>query len=63
MDEEKIGLAKALTGIQGLDEITAGGLPAGRTTLVRGSAESGKTVFGLEFLVVVPPSLTNQAFS
>lgn len=51
MGEEKIGLAKALTGIQGLDEITAGGLPAGRTTLVCGSAGSGKTVFGLEFLV------------
>jgi circadian clock protein KaiC len=44
-------LAKAPTGIEGLDEITAGGLPAGRTTLVCGSAGSGKTIFGLEFLV------------
>ena len=51
MSSEKSGLSKAPTGIEGLDEITAGGLPAGRTTLVCGSAGSGKTVFGLEFLV------------
>jgi circadian clock protein KaiC len=44
-------LQKALTGIQGLDEITGGGLPSGRPTLVSGSAGSGKTLFGLEFLV------------
>jgi circadian clock protein KaiC len=44
-------LPKALTGIQGLDEITRGGLPRGRPTLVSGSAGSGKTLFGLEFLV------------
>src|SRR4051812_26241915 len=44
-------LPKALTGIQGLDEITNGGLPRGRPTLVSGSAGSGKTMFGLEFLV------------
>ncbi len=44
-------LKKALTGIQGLDEITAGGLPSGRPTLVSGGAGSGKTLFGLEFLV------------
>ena len=44
-------LAKVLTGIQGLDEVTRGGLPAGRPTLVSGSAGSGKTLFGLEFLV------------
>ncbi|MGH9563290.1 MAG: circadian clock protein KaiC [Terracidiphilus sp.] len=48
---ENFGLTKAPTGIDGLDEITSGGLPAGRTTLVCGSAGSGKTVFGLEFLV------------
>jgi len=46
-----IRLSKALTGIQGLDEITAGGLPMGRPTLVCGGAGSGKTLFGLEFLV------------
>src|SRR6202521_2021599 len=44
-------LRKAFTGIQGLDEITGGGLPSGRPTLVSGGAGSGKTLFGLEFLV------------
>ena len=44
-------LSKAATGIQGLDEITGGGLPSGRPTLVSGGAGSGKTLFGLEFLV------------
>src|ERR1700680_1663449 len=44
-------LPKALTGIQGFDEITRGGLPTGRPTLVSGGAGSGKTMFGLEFLV------------
>jgi circadian clock protein KaiC len=46
-----LALPKALTGIQGLDEITNGGLPRGRPTLVSGSAGSGKSMFGLEFLV------------
>jgi circadian clock protein KaiC len=45
------GLAKASTGIKGLDEITLGGLPRGRPTLVCGSAGSGKTLLGMEFLV------------
>jgi len=44
-------LQKSPTGIQGFDEITAGGLPAGRPTLVCGSAGCGKTLFGMEFLV------------
>jgi circadian clock protein KaiC len=44
-------LPKALTGIQGLDEITLGGLPRGRPTLISGGAGSGKTLFGLEFLI------------
>ncbi len=44
-------LAKCPTGIQGLDEITFGGLPRGRPTLVCGSAGSGKTLMGMEFLV------------
>ncbi len=44
-------LAKAKTGIKGLDEITFGGLPAGRTTLVSGSAGCGKTILGIEFLL------------
>jgi circadian clock protein KaiC len=44
-------LAKSPTGIDGLDEITFGGLPKGRTTLITGGAGSGKTLLGLEFLV------------
>jgi circadian clock protein KaiC len=44
-------LPKSPTGISGLDEITGGGLPRGRPTLVVGSAGSGKTLFGMEFLV------------
>ncbi len=44
-------LPKSLTGIQGLDEITDGGLPRGRPTLIYGSAGSGKTLLGVEFLV------------
>ena len=44
-------LPKALTGIQGLDEITLGGLPRGRPTLICGSAGCGKTLFAMEFLV------------
>jgi len=42
---------KVLTGIQGFDEITQGGLPRGRTTLVMGGAGCGKTVFSLQTLV------------
>lgn len=44
-------LAKSRTGIQGLDEITGGGLPLGRPTLVCGSAGCGKTLLATEFLV------------
>ena len=44
-------LPKCTTGIQGLDEITSGGLPQGRPTLVCGSAGCGKTLLGIEFLV------------
>lgn len=44
-------LSRSLTGIKGLDEITLGGLPTGRPTLVCGSAGSGKTLFAVEFLV------------
>ncbi|RSK44846.1 circadian clock protein KaiC [Hymenobacter perfusus] len=44
-------LPKAPTGIDGLDEITEGGLPLGRPTLVCGSAGCGKTLMGVEFLV------------
>ncbi len=44
-------LPKCPTGITGFDEITLGGLPAGRSTLVCGGPGCGKTLFGLEFLV------------
>jgi circadian clock protein KaiC len=44
-------LEKSLTGIKGLDEITKGGLPKGRPTLVCGGAGSGKTMLAAEFLV------------
>ncbi|HYK03124.1 MAG TPA: circadian clock protein KaiC [Thermoanaerobaculia bacterium] len=42
---------KAPTGIPGLDELTGGGLPRGRTTLLVGGSGSGKTILALEFLV------------
>jgi hypothetical protein len=44
-------LEKVPTGIQGLDEITCGGLPRGRATLVYGGPGCGKTLLALEFLV------------
>lgn len=44
-------LSKVLTGIDGFDEITQGGLPKGRTSLICGSAGCGKTLFATEFLV------------
>jgi circadian clock protein KaiC len=45
------GIRKAPTGMTGLDDITAGGLPAGRPTLICGSAGCGKTLMAMEFLV------------
>jgi circadian clock protein KaiC len=44
-------LPKSPTGIQGLDEITEGGLPRGRPTLICGTAGCGKTLMAMEFLV------------
>jgi circadian clock protein KaiC len=44
-------LRKSRTGIRGLDEITGGGLPVGRPTLVYGGAGCGKTLLAMEFLV------------
>lgn len=44
-------IAKAPTGIKGLDDITGGGLPKGRPTLVCGGTGCGKTLLGMEFLV------------
>ena len=44
-------LQKSLTGIKGLDEITGGGLPQGRPTLICGGTGCGKTLLSMEFLV------------
>jgi len=44
-------IQKCPTGIKGFDEITEGGLPKNRTTLVSGGAGSGKTLLGLDFLI------------
>lgn len=44
-------LQKCPTGIKGFDQITEGGLPKNRTTLISGSAGSGKTLLGLDFLI------------
>ncbi len=46
-----VALEKTPTGVAGLDEITGGGLPKGRPTLVCGAAGCGKTLLGMEFLV------------
>ncbi len=51
LGKENRRLPKALTGIQGLDEITQGGFPRGRPTLICGSAGAGKTLLAMEFLV------------
>jgi circadian clock protein KaiC len=51
MASNPAGITKAPTGITGLDELTFGGLPVGRSTLVCGGAGCGKTLLGLTFLV------------
>lgn len=45
------GISKSLTGISGFDDLTLGGLPEGRPTLVCGSAGCGKTLFASTFLI------------
>src|SRR6202167_6211947 len=50
-NQENRTLPKAPTGIQGLDEITAGGVPRGRPTLICGSAGAGKTLLAMEFMI------------
>lgn len=45
------GLAKSPTGIRGFDDITGGGLPQDRTTLICGGPGSGKTLFAIEYLI------------
>jgi circadian clock protein KaiC len=51
LGKENRHLPKARTGISGLDEITQGGFPRGRPTLICGSAGAGKTLLAMEFLV------------
>jgi circadian clock protein KaiC len=51
MTRSRPQLPKSPTGIQGLDEITGGGFPKGRPTLICGSAGCGKTLLAMEFLV------------
>jgi circadian clock protein KaiC len=50
-EELRAGLAKSPSGISGLDDITHGGLPTGRPTLLCGGPGCGKTVLAMEFLV------------
>ena len=50
-DKQLPTLAKVPTGIQGLDDLTTGGLPKGRPTLLCGAAGCGKTLLAMEFLV------------
>jgi circadian clock protein KaiC len=45
------GISKSLTGIEGFDDLTLGGVPTGRPTLVCGSAGCGKTLFATTFLI------------
>ncbi len=45
------GIAKAPTGIHGLDQVLDGGLPRGRPTVIAGRAGCGKTLLSMEFLV------------
>jgi circadian clock protein KaiC len=50
-NEGLTGIKKCPTGIRGLDEITNGGLPKGRPTLICGGAGCGKTLLAMEFIV------------
>jgi len=51
VSRKAMSLPKCPTGIDGLDQITGGGFPRGRTTLIAGGAGSGKTLFGMQFLL------------
>ena len=51
LESTSVPLEKSPTGIQGLDEIMAGGIPKGRSTLVCGAAGCGKTLVGMQYLV------------
>jgi circadian clock protein KaiC len=47
----EVGLQKCLTGIKGFDEITEGGIPRNRVTLLCGGTGTGKTLLGIDFLI------------
>lgn len=47
--EKNTEFPKSKSGIEGLDEITGGGFPKGRSTLICGSAGCGKTLMGIQF--------------
>lgn len=49
-DKKDEGVLRIETGIEGFDTISRGGLPEGRSTLLSGTAGSGKTIFGCQFL-------------
>ena len=49
--KSRLEMQKTPTGISGLDKVTEGGLPRGRTTLIAGGAGSGKTLLAMEFLI------------
>lgn len=51
MSEPMSGISKLVTGIPGLDHISMGGLPAGRSTLCAGTSGSAKTVLAVQFLI------------
>src|SRR3954462_3628711 len=51
MSASKDKIEKLLTGIEGFDLVTNGGLPIGRSTLLCGTAGSAKTVLAMQFLV------------
>ncbi|HEX2964347.1 MAG TPA: ATPase domain-containing protein, partial [Syntrophorhabdaceae bacterium] len=50
-DETCVEIAKSITGIDGLDQITGGGLPKKGATLLAGNAGCGKTLLAMQFLV------------
>jgi len=50
-ERARVQLSKSPTGIDGFDEITGGGLPTGRPSLVCGPPGAGKSLFALQFLV------------
>ena len=49
-DEKAVGVQKIRPMIEGFDDISHGGMPVGRTTLVSGTSGTGKTLFGVQFL-------------